>query len=105
MDASRLEIEAGIRATHFERVSLREVVDNVVDLILLQAKQEHRDIQVTVSSQLMVRADPTRLRQVIRNLSANALKYSPPGTPLSFSARPVFSQNASAILSVTDRGK
>jgi signal transduction histidine kinase len=105
MDASRLEIEAGIHATHLERLSLREVVDNVVDLILLQAKQEHRDIQVTVPSQLMVRADPTRLRQVIRNLSANALKYSPPGMPLSFSARPVFSQNASVILSVTDRGK
>lgn len=105
MDASRLEVEAGIRPAHLERVSVHEVVESIVDLILLQASQEHRDIQIDVPSQLMVKADPTRLRQVIRNLSANALKYSPIGTPVCFSGRPVFTQNASVILSVTDYGK
>ena len=105
MDASRLEIEAGIRPAHLERVSLREVVESIVDLLLLQAAQERREIRVTISAHLMVKADPTRLRQVIRNLSVNALKYSPPGTPLSFSARPVFAQGASVILNVTDYGK
>ncbi len=105
MDASRLEIEAGIRPANLERVSVREVIEHVVDLILLQATQEHRDIQVSVPSQLAVRADPTRLRQVIRNLSVNALKYSPSGTPVLFSARAVFNQCPSVILSVSDRGK
>ena len=84
MDASRLEVEAGIRPAHLERVSLSEVVESIVDLILLQATQERREIRVSISSHLTVKADPTRLRQVIRNLSVNALKYSPPGTPLSF---------------------
>jgi signal transduction histidine kinase len=105
MDASRLEIEAGIRPANLERVSLREVVEHVVDLILLQATQEHRDIRVAVPSQLAVRADPTRLRQVIRNLSVNALKYSPPGTPVLFSARATFNSSPAVILSVSDRGK
>lgn len=105
MDASRLEIEAGIRPAHLERISLRELVEDVVDLLLPQTTQEERDVQVTVSPQLMVRADPTRLRQVVRNISVNALKYSPAGTPLLFSARPVFNQQASVILSITDRGK
>ncbi len=105
MDASRLEIEAGIRPANLERVSLREVVEHVVDLILLQATQEHRDIRVSVPPQLAVRADPTRLRQVIRNLSVNALKYSPAGTPVLFSARAIFSSSPSVILSVSDRGK
>jgi signal transduction histidine kinase len=105
MDASRLEIEAGIRPANLERVSVREVVEHVVDLILLQATQEHRDIRVSVPSQLAVRADPTRLRQVIRNLSVNALKYSPAGTPVLFSARAIFSSSPSVILSVSDRGK
>jgi signal transduction histidine kinase len=105
MDASRLEVEAGIRPAHLERVSLREVVESIVDLLLLQATQEHREIRVSISNHLMVKADPTRLRQVIRNLSVNALKYSPPGTPLSFSARPVFAQGASVVLHVTDYGK
>ncbi|HEY3993784.1 MAG TPA: GAF domain-containing sensor histidine kinase [Ktedonobacteraceae bacterium] len=105
MDASRLEVEAGIRPAHLERISLREVVESIVDLIFLQATQEHREIRVNISSHLMVKADPTRLRQVIRNLSVNALKYSPPGTPLSFSARPIFAQGACVILNVTDYGK
>lgn len=105
MDVSRLEIEAGIRAAHLELVSVREVVESVVDLILLQAAQENRGIQIAIPAHLQVKADPTRLRQVVRNLSVNALKYSPAGTPLLFSARPVLTQHASVILRVTDRGK
>jgi signal transduction histidine kinase len=105
MDASRLEIEAGIRPANLERVVVREVIEHVVDLMLLQATQENRAIQVSVPSQLAVRADPTRLRQVIRNLSVNALKYSSTGTPVLFSARAIFEQAPSVILSVSDRGK
>jgi signal transduction histidine kinase len=105
MDASRLEIEAGIRPASLERVVVREVIEHVVDLMLLQATQENRAIQVSVPAQLAVRADPTRLRQVIRNLSVNALKYSSTGTPVLFSARAIFDQAPSVILSVSDRGK
>ncbi|HEY0757053.1 MAG TPA: GAF domain-containing sensor histidine kinase [Ktedonobacteraceae bacterium] len=105
MDASRLEVEAGIRPAHIERVSLREIVESIVDLILLQTTQEGREIRINISSHLMIKADPTRLRQVIRNLSSNACKYSPPGTPLSFSAHPVFTQGAFVVLNVTDYGK
>lgn len=105
MDASRLEVEAGIRPALLERVSVREVVENIIDLIQLQAAQENREIRVAISSHLMVKADPTRLRQVIRNLSANALKYSPPGSPLSFSAQPTFTQSSCVILNVTDYGQ
>lgn len=105
MDASRLEVEAGIRPAHLERVSAREVIESVIDLILPQATQERREIQANAPAHLIVKADPTRLRQVMRNLSVNALKYSPGGTPLYFSARPVFAPGATVILSVTDYGK
>jgi signal transduction histidine kinase len=105
MDASRLEIEAGIRPAHLERISVREVVEHVIDLVVLQATQERRSIQVHIPSHLTVKADPTHLRQVVLNLSANALKYSPPGTPLIFSARAFFMQGSSVVISVTDRGK
>lgn len=105
MDASRLEVEAGIRPAHLERVPVREVIESIVDLIMLQATQEEREIRINIPSHLVVKADPTRLRQVIRNLSANALKYSPPGTPLSFSAHPVFTHGSSIVLNITDYGK
>ncbi|MGH2481744.1 MAG: sensor histidine kinase, partial [Ktedonobacteraceae bacterium] len=105
MDASRLEVEAGIGSSHPERISVREVIEHVIDLVSLRATQQHRSIQVHVPSHLAVKADPTHLRQVLLNLSVNALKYSPPGTPLIFSARSLFVQVPSVIISVTDRGK
>lgn len=105
MDASYLEIEAGIYQAHLQRVMVREIVESVVDLILPQATQEQRTVRIEIPSHLWVRADPTRLRQVILNLSANALKYSPPATTLLFSARLVLTEEPAIVLSVTDRGK
>jgi signal transduction histidine kinase len=105
MDASRLEIEAGIRPAHLETVSISRVVQDVMMLIEPQVHQEKRQIYVRVPEHLEVRADPARLRQVVLNLCTNALKYSQPGTPLAFVARFYPDQRPSALLSVADRGK
>jgi signal transduction histidine kinase len=105
MDASRLEIEAGVRPAHLERVAVAEMIQSVVDLIEPQLKQERREVRFQVADSLFVRADPGRLRQVLLNISINALKYSPAGTPLLFSARRTFDSAPSVIISVTDRGK
>jgi signal transduction histidine kinase len=105
MDASRLEIEAGIRPAHLEPVSVNRVIQDVITLIEPQLNQEKRRIYVNVPEPLEVRADPARLRQVVLNLCTNALKYSPAGTPLGFSARVYQDQRPSAIISVADRGK
>lgn len=105
MDASYLEIEAGIHQAHLKKVVVREMVESVVDLILPQAAQERREIQIEIPAHLTARADPTRLRQVILNLSANALKYSSPTTPILFSASLSQTQEPAIIISVTDRGK
>jgi signal transduction histidine kinase len=104
-DASFLETEAGIQPEQFQRVPVREVVESVIGLMGPQITQENRHLQIHIASQLMVKADPTRLRQIIRNLSVNALKYSPPNTPLFFSAHPSPGKNPSVIISVADRGK
>jgi signal transduction histidine kinase len=48
-----------------------------------------------------VKADPVRLSQVIENLVSNAVKYSPPGSPISVTLQ----QNGGYVrLSVTDQG-
>jgi signal transduction histidine kinase len=105
MDVSRLEVEAGIRPAYIERVSIQDMIQNAIDLIEPHLTQEQREVHVYVPPHLFVQADPTRLRQVLLNISVNALKYSPPGTPITFSARGIYDHIPCAIISVTDRGK
>jgi signal transduction histidine kinase len=78
MDASRLEIDAGIRPAHLQCVQVREEVQSVIALIEPQLAHEQRKVEVSIPDSLAVRADPVRFRQVLLNLSVNALKYSPP---------------------------
>jgi signal transduction histidine kinase len=103
MDASRLEIEAGIRPAHLLRIPVKEVISDVITLIEPQAKLDRRLIQMFVPDQLCAKVDAARLRQVLLNLSSNALKYSPLGTPITYRARAVPDRSA-AIISVSDRG-
>ena len=105
MDASRLEIDAGIRPAHFECVSVLDEVKSVVALIEPQLTHEHRKVGVNIPHTLKVRADPVRFRQVLLNLSVNALKYSPPSTPIAYSARVVTFPIPGVIVSVIDRDK
>ena len=105
MDASRLEIDAGIRPAHLECVHVLEEVQNVIALIEPQLTHERRKVGVSIPASLKVRADPVRFRQVLLNLSVNALKYSPPTTPIAFSARVVNFPVPGVIVSVIDRGK
>ena len=108
MDASRIETESSIRPELLERVDVRDMIESVITIINPQLRQEHRIATVLVSTHLFVHADPVRLRQVLMNLSVNALKYSPQRTPITFSARLVDSKNGampSVIISVSDKGK
>ena len=47
-------------------------------------------------------ADPGRIAQVLRNLTENAIKFSPPGTPVTLTARSV--TQGTIRFEVTDRG-
>jgi signal transduction histidine kinase len=52
----------------------------------------------------MVKTDPARLRQVLLNISTNALKYSPSSTPLMFTAQLVADSIPSVRISIVDKG-
>ena len=105
MDASRLEIDAGIRPAQLQCVHVLEEVHNVIALVEPQLTHEHRKVEVNIPASLTVRADPIRFRQVLLNLSVNALKYSSPTTPITYSARIVKYPASGVIVSVIDKGK
>ena len=105
MDASRLEVEAGIRSVPLERVDVNETISSVITIIEPQVQQEQREVLCDIAPNIFVLADPTRLRQVLMNISVNALKYSPHHTPIRFAAAIDSSEFLSVILSITDKGK
>jgi len=104
MDASRLEVEADIDPAQIESVSIQEMIQSVLNLLEPRVTQEQREVDLYIPPDLHVRAEPGRLRQVLLNISINALKYSPPPTPIAFSAQ-IATDSHSAVISVTDSGK
>jgi signal transduction histidine kinase len=105
MDTNRLEMNAGIKPTTVKRVSLSEMIESVIDIIRPQLVQEDRQVQYAIPSELCVYADPLGLRQVLLNVSVNALKYSPLRTPITYSAHTITDHISWVIISITDKGK
>lgn len=56
---------------------------------------------IEVDTEVMVRADPERIGQVLRNLLSNAANYSPDGAPITLRA---IDQGACVRIEVADRG-
>ncbi len=114
--ASLLESEAGKLQTmvsallDLERLPLRDFdgASTVIDLgELVAARVEFlrasadRPLMTSIPSGVFVRADRALIERVIDNLVGNALKYSPPPSPITISVR----QDArEALLQVEDRG-
>lgn len=101
MDVSRIEFDAAtLRITS---TPLKEICMNVVDLFEPLILQQQRQVEVNIPSDVRVLADETRLKQVLRNLIANALRYSPPQTSIFITSR-VEQEQGMVRINVTDRG-
>jgi signal transduction histidine kinase len=70
-----------------ERVGVRDVLDSAMRLVdPRDGGQVERDLRLHIPEGLVVWAGPVQLRQILTNLLSNALKYSPPGTPVEVTA-------------------
>ena len=98
---SRIEFDAA--TLKYSAISLKEICASVLDLFEPLILQEQRHTELEIDEQINVWADETRLKQVLRNLIANALRYSPQRTPLCISATLDDLQEQVSI-SVIDRG-
>ncbi len=98
LDVAR--IEAGELEVRPSSHDMAAIVRGVVDL-LADSPTDHT-IHVHVPNEpVPLWCDSLRIEQVLTNLLGNALKYSPPGTPIDVN---LTTDPSSVILSVTDQG-
>jgi signal transduction histidine kinase len=99
MDIS--EAETGTMRLAVEPLRVAEVVDEAIALHADDAEDKGIAIASTVGPEVTVRADRTRLRQVLANLIENAVKYADAGGRVDIAA----SRNASDVsIEVRDTG-
>ncbi|GAC1571410.1 MAG: hypothetical protein NVS3B20_03360 [Polyangiales bacterium] len=97
LDVSRLQSgRLSLEVTHFSFVELLQEVRERV-----QSLTENHDIQLRVAQDVRMTGDRGRLDQVITNLLANAIRYSPKGGPITVSCE---EEGGALNLAVIDRG-
>jgi PAS domain S-box-containing protein len=101
LDLSR--IEAGKLVLQDDTVCLGEIVDGCV--VFCEGRATSGGVTVTTAlpnPAPVVRADPTRLKQIVINLLSNAVKFTPPGGRVELTA--YVDQNGALIVAVKDTG-
>ncbi|MGH9559860.1 MAG: ATP-binding protein, partial [Terracidiphilus sp.] len=94
-------IQSGREPLAFRAVQLADIVKQAIED--LQPMAEQAGVKLTHdATRVEITADPDRLLQVITNLLANAVKFSPPNSPVSVMLRPGVT---GVIFSVIDQGR
>lgn len=75
------KIESGKLTLHIEQISLREVMDSIVNIVQPQLKEKKQQFSVCIQDIEAedVYGDSVRLNQVLLNFLSNAIKFTPEG--------------------------
>jgi signal transduction histidine kinase len=94
--------ESGALALHRETIDVGALIRETVESFASQAEPAGVSLEADVSSGLpQADADPVRAREILTNLVANALRYTPRGGRVTVTARP---DGASLAIDVRDTG-
>ena len=100
MDMTRTE--AGRFKIELRETSLNEIIDDIVLMTLMQASEKTIGLEFDIPDSLPVfSADPRLLAQVLVNLVANAIKFTPQGGRIDVTA---FTEERNLVLIVKDTG-
>lgn len=94
--------ESGILRLTPEPLDADEVLRGVVDLFSIVADEKGTRLECEAEAGLQVWADPARLRQILANLTDNALKYTPDGGRVRLQA--TRGAEGAAVFTVGDNG-
>lgn len=74
------KVEAGKMTFTYESVSVVHLVREVIDTVMAIAKSKRIEVAIQSGAQVdLVRADASRLKQILYNYLSNALKFTPTG--------------------------
>lgn len=97
-------LDAGTLVFDMQPTSVRDAIDEVRQIIEPQIAATHLNFEIDGDTDLHVRADPEKLRQILLNLLANAIKFTPPGGSVRVSQRPNPEHPARVMIGVSDTG-
>lgn len=98
-------VESGALKLHIEPVDLSELLNSTIAAFQSQADAAGVNVKIQVDSgELVVEADAERIREVVENLIANALRYTPEGGRIRISASTEDRDRASIVVSDTGQG-
>jgi len=95
------EVETGRMTCHFESIDVHELLHDVTDYYQPLAEQRGCPLRLDVSRDCQLFGDRALLFQALANLVDNALKYAPPGLPITLRAQ---ARNGHGELQVGDHG-
>jgi len=99
------KIESGKTELHIEDIAIRDVVDECISLIMASVDDKQR-VNIFDESRLtdmdFVRADHTRVKQVLFNLLSNAVKYNSGDCTVTLNSKVI--DNQYLRISITDDG-
>ncbi|MCF8084693.1 MAG: HAMP domain-containing protein [Deltaproteobacteria bacterium] len=95
------EAETGVMRLERESVHVADMIGHVADLYEVVAEEKGATLKTHTPSDLVIRADRTRLGQAVANLVDNSLKYIGEGGTIEISAG---LNHGMAVISVTDDG-
>ncbi len=101
------KIEAGRMDIESQPFDLRDCVESALDLVSARATEKHLDTAYLFEGDVPagIRGDVTRLRQIILNLLANAVKFTEQGeVVLTVTASPVATDEVELNFAVRDTG-
>ena len=96
------KVESGTVSLSLEAVALADLVEKCQSLMRPLLATSQITLRVSVPPSAAVRADRTRLKQVLLNLLSNAIKYNRQGGEVSLDVQP--GANQCLRISVTDTG-
>ena len=85
-----------------ELFSIAKTIDNIINILMIQADRKNINITTDIESALFPYADETLVITILKNLLNNAIRHTPPNGTIEVNAK---QKGKDILISVSDEGK